>query len=183
MATLTFNGKAYTVDHAVKGADYVHGYNASGNCVVSIDGVKDFSAIAYDGEYLAPDSCFAESCNEVRCVGGKLVKRDGTEVPDLGAPIIQVSTCRALKASDIGKFLRVDASVTITVSANVLPVGAELEIFRNTSGVVTIAADGVSFAVAGNTGLTTESHAISYQYASAVLKQIADNVWSVQGAI
>jgi len=77
MAILTFNEVPYTVDHAVKGTDYVHGYNAAGVCIVAIERIKDFSAIDYDGEYLAPEACFAESCNEVRCVNGLLVLREG----------------------------------------------------------------------------------------------------------
>jgi len=80
MATLTFNGSTYTVDHAVKGADYIHGYNAAGVCLVSIEGIKDFSVVTYNGTYLTPEVCFAEACNSVRYVNGKLVKQDGTEV-------------------------------------------------------------------------------------------------------
>ena len=84
----------------------------------------------------------------------------------------------------MGKFLSVESAVTITVPADAFQVGIEIEVFSNTSEAVTIvAADGVSFAIPGNTELVTESQTISYQYASVILKQIADNVWSIQGAI
>lgn len=101
-----------------------------------------------------------------------------------GASVIPVEASKTLVFLDAGRFLRVDAAATITVPADVFPVGVELELFRNTSGVVTIAAgNGVSFAIPGNTALVTESQTISDQYASVVLKQIATNVWSIQGAI
>lgn len=80
MAVLTFNGESFDVDHAVKGADYVHGYSATGDCIISIEGITDFSAVNYSGTYLTPEKCFAEDCNEVRYVDGKLIRKDGTEI-------------------------------------------------------------------------------------------------------
>lgn len=100
-----------------------------------------------------------------------------------GADVIAVTGSRELTAADAGKLLRVDAEATVTVPAGLFSVGIELEIFRNTSDAVTIAANGVSFAVPGNTELVTESQQILEQYGSIVLKQIGDNVWSLQGAI
>ena len=72
MAILTFNGESYTVDHAVKGADYVHGYDAGGVCVVAFENVEDLSAITYDGAFLTPENCAAEKCNKTVLCGGKL---------------------------------------------------------------------------------------------------------------
>ena len=101
-----------------------------------------------------------------------------------GSTVVPVTADITLGAAHAGKFLRVDAAATITVPADVFPVGVELEVFRYTSDAVAIAAaDGVSFAIPGNTELVAESQAVSDQYASIVLKQIADNVWSVQGAV
>ena len=87
MATITFCGESFTVDHAVKGADYVHGYDAEGNLVISLDGVTDFSGIAYDGTYMTPSGCLAEICNDVKYCEGALKKRDGTVLTasDFGA--------------------------------------------------------------------------------------------------
>lgn len=81
MATLTFNGSTYTVDHATKGTDYIHGYDANGNAVVSIEGIKDFSSVEYDGEYLDPTSCANEECNTVLLCGGVMQTRDGRPAP------------------------------------------------------------------------------------------------------
>ena len=78
MATITFMGTNYTVDHAVKGDDYVRGYAANGDCVIAIEGVSDFSAIVYSDSYLRPNACASESCNDVKHVNGALVRRDGT---------------------------------------------------------------------------------------------------------
>lgn len=80
MAKLTFNSTSYEVDHAVKGADYIHGYNATGGLVVSFEGVRDFTKFTYSGTYMSPESCYEELCNEVLCVDGKLVRRDGAVV-------------------------------------------------------------------------------------------------------
>lgn len=68
MATLKFNEISYTVDHAVKGEDYVHGYDENGNRIVAITGIEDFSKIAYDGSYLSPEVCAEEECNNVKSV-------------------------------------------------------------------------------------------------------------------
>lgn len=101
----------------------------------------------------------------------------------MGATIVPVLADKVLDAMDVGQFLRVDAAATITVPTDVFPLGAEIEVFRNTSEAVTIAADGVSFALLGGTELVTTGQTVKYQYASVILKQIADNVWSVQGAV
>lgn len=101
----------------------------------------------------------------------------------IGATIVPVSASRTLEASDAGQFLRVETAATITVPADTFPLGAEIEVFRYASGGVTIAANGVSFALLGTTWLTTAAQTIKYRFASVVLKQIADNVWSIQGAV
>ena len=86
MATITFLGESFEVDHAVKGEDYVHGYDAAGHCIISIDGVKDFSLITYDGVYMNPRECLSEPCNSVKYCGGSLKTADGE----------MVSTCKVL---------------------------------------------------------------------------------------
>lgn len=91
MATLTFNGSTFIVDHATKGADYVHGYDANGNIVVSIDGVKDFSLIEYSGSYLKPADCTTEACNVIVYACGVASTRDGRSIPAsaVGAPSME----------------------------------------------------------------------------------------------
>lgn len=81
MATLTFNGESFTVDHAAKGADYIHGYDADGVLIVSFDGIKDFSGYSYDGAYMNPSDCLAELCNEMVYCGGKAKTRGGADIP------------------------------------------------------------------------------------------------------
>lgn len=80
MYTLTYLDRSFDVDHAVKGPDYVHGYDANGICVVSIDGVTSFDDIYFDGEYMDPAECASEACRTIRYVGGALVCTDGTAV-------------------------------------------------------------------------------------------------------
>lgn len=89
---------------------------------------------------------------------------------------------RVLTANDAGKFLRVDVASLIVVPAD-LPIGMELELFRNTTEDVILQASGSSFAVQGRVELSTEELPVIDQYTSVVLKHIADDVWSVQGAV
>lgn len=84
MAVLTFNKVFYTVDHAVKGADYVHGYDANGSCIVSILGIKNFSLVTYNGVYLAPEECITEGCNDLKYIDGVIKTADGRTVPMYG---------------------------------------------------------------------------------------------------
>ena len=80
MPNLTFCGEPYTVDHAVKGTDYIHGYDANGILVVAFEDVADLTAIGYDGEFMAPGDCAAEVCNKVVYCGGRLKTLGGVEV-------------------------------------------------------------------------------------------------------
>ena len=81
MATLTFNGESFTVDHAAKGADYIHGYDADGVVIVSFDGITDFSGFSYSGTYMNPSDCLAEKCNGAAYCGGVLKTRGGASIP------------------------------------------------------------------------------------------------------
>ena len=89
---------------------------------------------------------------------------------------------RVLTANDAGKFLRVDVASLIVVPSG-LPLGMELEMFRNTTETVILQPSDVSFVIPGETELVTEEKSILDSYASIVLKHIADDVWSVQGAV
>lgn len=80
MQTLTYGLFTYEVHHAVKGADYIHGYDYEGNLVVAFDGVTDFEDFEYTGTYMAPDECLEEPCNTVKHVNGKFVRQDGTVI-------------------------------------------------------------------------------------------------------
>lgn len=84
MNRLTFraetSGETYVVDHAVKGADYIHGYGAGGKIVVAYDGITDFSRFDYSGTYMEPSECLTEHCNTVRYCGDAFKRLDGTKV-------------------------------------------------------------------------------------------------------
>ena len=81
MATLTFNGESFIVDHATKGTDYIHGYDADGVVIVSFDGITDFSGYSYDGTYMNPSDCLAEQCNNMVYCGGMMKTKGGVAVP------------------------------------------------------------------------------------------------------
>ena len=111
MPSLSFGGKTYTVNHAVKGPDYVHGYNADGTLLIAFDGVSDFSGFSYNGKYMDPTECATEGCNGTILVGGALKTKDGRSVTP--AHIGAVPTVRTIngypltedvviKAEDLG---------------------------------------------------------------------------------
>lgn len=102
MATLSYGGVSYTVDHAVKGADYIHGYDEDSVMIVSFEGVTDFSGFAYDGTYMEPGHCLSESCNDLKYVGGALVKADGTIITysDLGVAHVSSTVTATLSAAN-----------------------------------------------------------------------------------
>ena len=87
MGILTYYDNSYTVDHVVKGADFIHGYDENAVLIVSFEGIRDFSGFTYDGTYMEPEHCLAEGCNDVKYVGGELKKADGTALSptDFGA--------------------------------------------------------------------------------------------------
>ena len=78
MGILTYYDNSYTVDHAVKGADFIHGYDAEGIMIVSFEGITDFSGFTYDGTYLEPADYLDEDCNDVKFHDSSLKKADGT---------------------------------------------------------------------------------------------------------
>ena len=80
MPTITFNGESFVVDHAVEGDDFVHGYDANGNCIISIDGISDMGEVTYDGDYMRLRECLAEPGNTVKFCGGSLRTADGAFV-------------------------------------------------------------------------------------------------------
>lgn len=80
MATLSYMDEIFEIDHAVKGDDYIHGYDANGVLLVAFEEVSDFSGFTFTAEYMLPENCLEEKCNDVRYVAKKLVTRSGTEI-------------------------------------------------------------------------------------------------------
>lgn len=100
MATLTFGGESFTVDHAVKGDNYVHGYDANGVCVVAFEDVSDLSAITYSGTYMSPGECATEVCNKVVYCGGVLQTLGGNKVTVGTSTMLDASVTRAKLAQN-----------------------------------------------------------------------------------
>lgn len=134
MSVLSFCGKRYTVDHAVKGVDYIHGYNAEELMIVSFEGVTDFSKFTYDGEYMSPEMCEAEACNEAILVNGKLRTKDGRQVSadQVGA----MGYKRLLTSADNLNNIREDGVYVYSTSS--VPVNAP---FENAAVVMVFGAD------------------------------------------
>lgn len=81
MATLKFGHDTYEVAHAVKGDNYIHGYDDNGALVVSFEGVHDFSPFSFDDVYMTPGNCIWEKCNAVKHAGSMLVDETGKPIP------------------------------------------------------------------------------------------------------
>lgn len=80
MSRLRYNDLIYDLDYAVKGPDYIHGYDEKGNRVVAFESITDFSAFDFESNYTAPEACMHEKCNNVKHVNGELVREDGAPV-------------------------------------------------------------------------------------------------------
>lgn len=90
-----------------------------------------------------------------------------TKAP-LNQTISSQNTNYSIQASDSGSVIKVDGTVTITLSDNVLPAGARVDIINVGSGTVTIAGGGTMTVNSKDAALT-----IATQYAAASL--IADS--------
>lgn len=79
---VTFNGRSYECDKAIKGSDYIHLLNADGSMFAAFDGISDFSAFETDGTWTTPspiDDCFVT----VMGIDG-VVRKSGHQCKDLG---------------------------------------------------------------------------------------------------
>jgi hypothetical protein len=181
MATLIFNGETYIVDHAVKGTDYVHGYDANGRMVTCISGVVDFSAIEYDGEYLAPEACLEEACNSAVYVNGTLQTKLGNVIPASYSELFKISGNYTLALNNAGKLGWVESQAIITVPNNTsvpFPTKTEIEILSYTDASVTFAAaTGVSLLS------LDDAKSIAGKYGVVTLKKIGANLWVLAGAL
>lgn len=75
-------------------------------------------------------------------------------------PFVTVNANRTIQASDLGKFLRATAAVTLTLPSTVLTDGFEFNVLRAGTGAVTVTApSGVSI-----NGVSAGSVTISDQY-------------------
>ena len=79
------------MDHVVKGADFIHGYDENAVLIVSFEGIRDFSGFTYDGTYMEPEHCLAEGCNDVKFVGGHLVTREGKTITSVAEATLTAS--------------------------------------------------------------------------------------------
>lgn len=129
MATLSFGGVNYTVNHAVKGADFIRGYDANNVVVVAFVGVTDFSGFTYDGTYMNPEDCLQEGCNNILFHGGALKRPDGSVIDPsdfgaAGASSVVTATLAAANWSGSAApytYALTVAGVTTTSNQEILP--------------------------------------------------------------
>lgn len=186
MATITFNGESYTVDHAVKGADYVHGYDADGVMVCCITGVVNFDAIGFDGTYMSPSACLEETCNELAYTGGWTKNKNGATIPSNPAMhhiIASDATAYTIGVTCASRFHACENTGALVVTIPThdvapLPTCTEIEFVRLRDGSVTFApASGVTLVSVDS------ARSISHRYGCAVLKKLNSNYWLLAGAL
>ena len=102
-----------------------------------------------------------------------------------GASSVSVTENKILGIKDINCIQCITSDSTITIPYNAdgqIPIGAEFEIFNSGASNIDIVGENenVFFAVPNNESLTSEKQTIIEKYASIILKQVYNNVWSVQ---
>ena len=148
MATLTYLSETYEVDHATKGADFIHAFDSNGCPVVFFDGITDFSGFTYSGAYMAPENCAADGCNDILFVGGKLQTKDGRSVAKtVEATLLAASwrgTSYRLNLSNITATSNQDIIPAVTINATQLEAlqGANLVDGGQGSGYIDLVAFG-----------------------------------------
>lgn len=115
MPTLTYLGESHEVDHAAKGEDYIHGYDETGVMLISFEGITDFSKFTYTGEYMVPEHCASEVCNDVKFVAGRLQTRKGNPISTI------VETTLTASGWSNGSYELEVEGVTDTSNQEILP--------------------------------------------------------------
>ncbi len=132
MPTVTYNNESFTCTTALKGEDYIHLLDASGNMITAFDGVVDFSGFSIsDGDWTSPtdvDLCSIAVIEDDGTIGRSSFKpsdiaKAGDITPEsIGAASLDsdgkvksAQTCATIKevsaaaytltAADAGKFL------------------------------------------------------------------------------
>jgi hypothetical protein len=177
MQTLKYGALTYSVDHAVKGADYIHGYDSDGNRVVAFDGVADFSKFEYTGVYLAPEDCLSEPCNNVLHVGGKFVRQDGTPIAD-GAVVTcseqELTPAQQMQArANIGAASAVIVSQLVAGTNHVYPTVYEIDTYLDSGNrfrlVGTLTSSGAyAYLDATFSGISNRPGPIAYRFPDAL---------------
>lgn len=132
---------------------------------------QTYSKTEADGKYFTQTS--AES--KADTVGGKVKPEQASAAMD------SYSASGTLELSDAGKLIVINAAATITIPKDIFPVGAEIEVLRDTDDeVLIIGAEDVTIIAPD---ITTNRAAISVKYGTAVIKQISANRWLIGGMV
>ena len=156
MAVITYLGTEYTVDHAVKGADFIHGYDADSVMVVSFEGINDFSGFSYNGTYMEPEHCLAEGCNDVKFVGGKWQTRDGK------------SLLRTVSITFSTSWTASDSNYTQTVTVNDGTANSLVSLQPTVAQIVALQSAGVAALVVDNNNGTFTATAVGAKPTAAM---------------
>lgn len=145
---------------------------------------------------LTPAAIGAVAASEKGAAGGVATLDAGGKVTaaQAASDVVQVTTgARTLSLADAGKFLYLRngsaeaQAYTITVPAQgdvAFPTGTEIELFRYTSGSVTIqAASGVYLMRAGGTVAAGNSVQIGQRFGVVALKKFSASLWLVAGDV
>lgn len=150
MPTVTYNNESFTCTTALKGTDYIHLLDASGDMIVAFDSVADFSGFSItDGVWTSPKS--VNDCN-ITVLGEDGVIRPSTikvsDIPsspaDIGAAAADHTHTPAsigAAALDNGKVTASQASasiVSITASTTLALTHAGKFLLADSTSAITI---------------------------------------------
>jgi hypothetical protein len=179
LAKLKFNGETYTVDYAVKGADFIHGYDSDGTKIISYDGISDFSDFGYDQSYLEPEECFQEIGNIVRHHEGALKRSDGNTLSaaDFGA----AEATHTHTPADIGAASADHTHTPESIGAASLDIDGKVKSAQTCATIqeVSAAAYTLTAADAGKFLMTRNADAASQAYTITVPDDTANTVFPV----
>ena len=211
MPTVTYNSETFTCTTALKGADYIHLLDSSGNMIVSFDGVVDFSGFSItDGNWSSPteeDLCHIAVIEDDGTLGeSSFTPRDfltaGSVTPaSIGAAALDengkvvasqtsstakdITASYTLQLSDAGKILvgKATSAVTITV-----PTHASVAFPSGTElEILQYSTGAVTISPASGVSLLSfegsGARKLAGQYAVVTLKKLSDNSWLLAGML
>ena len=125
MATVTYNNESFTCTTALKGTDYIHLLDASGDMIVAFDSVADFSGFSItDGDWTSPkrvNDCNLTVFGEDGVIRSSTIK--ASDIPsspeDIGAAPASVAFTVPLPAAgwDASKKSQTVSSLPLSMNA------------------------------------------------------------------
>ena len=211
MPTVTYNSETFTCTTALKGADFIHLLDASGNMITAFDGVADFSGFYIsDGDWTSPtsvDLCSVAVIEDDGTVGessfalNDFLTKGSVTPASIGAAALDengkvtavqssskertVTANATLQLTDAGKLLLCQSGSAITIT---VPTHASVAFPSGTElEILQYSTGAVTISPASGVSLLSfegsGARKLAGQYAVVSLKKLADNSWLLAGML